>query len=321
MKLRFRMVVSVLCGFRGLAVTLFLYVRISVGNAFAGIDVENMRDGAHMTLRLYENELTHLVETGMKWTDDRTIRQIAQTPDGDAEARLDEAYHREFVDYDLNLVVIAGANGGIAATRYFDLEEQTAVEVPDDVLAFIKRDSHLRRHLRVRNRIKGVVIMGSSPMMVVSLPVLPEQDDGLVQGALILARKFENTDFIKLAEDLGFRMFHQQLDQDLTQDFREARKRLSATSPIYARQLSESATAAYLLLEDIYGEPGFIVRLSRPRYGYMEAFTTFSRASVFTLISGSVVLLVVVLLTEFGVVARLRTLVREIAESKSLEHI
>jgi signal transduction histidine kinase/CheY-like chemotaxis protein len=222
----------------------------------------------------------------------------------------------------VNFLLLVDLAGNTVSATGFDLATQAIVAVPDDLQAHVTRADRLLEFHGLRDKIEGLMLLSSGPMLVVSHPIVHTNYAGPARGALITARYLDSREWRKLADKKGltsvtaFRM-----DRQLPADVAQALANLSARVPVYIRPVDEGSIAGYLSLSDIYGRPALLLRVEMPRAIYQQGRLSEVYLGVATLGIVLAAALIIGWLLEKFVVSRLKGLsssVASIAASGSL---
>ncbi len=320
MKLRSKILLIVIIGFCALIALVFTAARVLVDQAFSELEAGSMHSGAKGALTLYQNELDRVGALTREWAGKAEIGEIAA---GIAPERLNsEEFNSVFIEMGWNLVALIDNNGKIVAINYYDLTTKQAAPVPDSIRDFLYADSFLRVHRHARSKISGIVNLADGTMIMASLPIRPAGDGELVRGAIITGRWWRHANFARVLEASGYAVYDQPLlKTGLPPDFQVAAGKITHNNRICVLPLSQSAMAGYVLLDNVYSDPALILRIARPRYGYMRAFRASALTAIWALAAGTVIIIVILVLLELFVLRRLRILVREVSEIESMDHI
>jgi PAS domain S-box-containing protein len=85
--------------------------------------------------------------------------------------------------------------------------------------------------------------------------------------------------------------------------------------------LGGNSIATYLALDDVYGRPSLVVRLTKRREAGQQALECSIRVAVFSLTAGLILFVLMMALLEATVLHRLRSLVLQTKELKSANHL
>ena len=140
------------------------------------------------------------------------------------------------------------------------------MKVPEDLRAHVSLTDRLLEFHGPRDKIDGVMLLSSGPVLVVSHPIVQTNYSGPVRGALVTARYFDVRILRQIAEKHGASSVDAfRIDRQLPADVAKAHSSLSASVPVYVRAVDEGLIAGYISLSGIYGRPALMLRVEMPR--------------------------------------------------------
>jgi signal transduction histidine kinase/CheY-like chemotaxis protein len=171
----------------------------------------------------------------------------------------------------VDFLIFVDSAGNTVSASGFDPVTTSAVDVPEDLRDHVLRTDRLLDFRELRDRIAGLILLSSGPVLVVSHPIVHTNYTGPARGALVTARCLDSRVLQQLANKNGvpsvaaFRM-----DRQLPADVAKVRSALSASKPIYIQAVDEKLIAGYISLTDIYGRPALMLRVEMPRAIYSQ---------------------------------------------------
>ena len=318
MSLRYRILFICAFSFAALTAALVLFSKHTVQGAFTDLERSQLETTSRFIREVYANELLNLERLASDWAGSDFVNAAVESGEDILESGSQDD---ELTDREVSFLGITNAKGELLSTRYIDLDEKDAAEIPEPLSEFLGRDSHLRLHLHTDSRIGGLALVADKPLLVCSVPIQPGAEGGLIRGAVIAAREWKHSDFYRIALGQGLSIFHQPSDGDLAPDMREFVSLVHAADRMQVRLIGDSAVGAYMRLSDIYGQPSLVVRLTKRREAAGRAVQSSLRVAVFGIVAGAVLLISLAGLLEVTVLGRLRHLIREVKLLKGSDHL
>jgi signal transduction histidine kinase/CheY-like chemotaxis protein len=222
------------------------------------------------------------------------------------------------VDY----LVFVDHAGKIVSANGFDPTTQSDLGLPEDLRAHISQADRLLEFHSPRDRVCGLILLSSGPLLVVSRPIVHTNYAGPTRGTLVTARYLDARALQELVQRHGVGSVAAfRLDQKYPDDVAKARARLaapvqaptSASASVYLRAVSESIIASYISLSDIYGKPALMLRIEMPRAIYHEGRRSQVYVATATLCIVVIGGLIIMWLLEKSVLSRLAELDSSVA--------
>jgi signal transduction histidine kinase/CheY-like chemotaxis protein len=214
----------------------------------------------------------------------------------------------------VNFLLFVDAAGNTVSVSGFDAAKAGAVDVPEDLRAHVSRTDRLLEFHGPRDRIDGLILLSSGPVLVAARPIVHTNYAGPARGALVTVRYLDPRGLRQLADRHGASsVIAFRIDRQLPADVATARSTISSSAPIYIRAVDERNIAGYISLSDIYAHPALMLRIEMPRAIYQQGRKSQAYLACATLCIVVAVTLVVGWLLEKSVVCRLKRLDSSVA--------
>ncbi len=307
MTLRKKTLIVIGVTFGSLVLILYVASRIILLGSFAELEEQRTLQNVERALNALFGEISALDTMVFDWAawDDT----YAFIEDANEEYIQSNLVDETFTDPRLNLMLFINSSGQIVFGKAFDLHNETEMPFPQSLQEHLIDNALLLRYPDTESSTAGIVFLPEGPMLVASRPILTSEEEGPVRGTLIMGRYLDSAEIERLAGITRLSLSMVRLDgPQMPSDFQMAQFSLSEESPVLARPLSAESIAGYALLDDIYGEPAFILRVDLPReiYGQGQASVRYFMSSL--LVVGLVFGEVTLFLLEKVVLSRLARL-------------
>ncbi|MDT8390900.1 MAG: PAS domain S-box protein [Lentisphaeria bacterium] len=320
MSIRLKITALITFIFLGLTGSIFIVTQRQVERSFNSFELDVVNNISSMLKEAYDNELSALVRYAEEIARaGRTRTFIDDTDTADAYTGLDTA---GILKQRVSFFAISNAGGDILTAREMDSQADLFVDASAAMMDFIRQDNRLRVHHHTGSVVKGVTVIQDLPFMIVSVPVLPEKEGGLIRGAVILGRAWKESEFVQLTKNNGMTLFHQRPEDRLVSDmqafFQATNNQIGASETTLS---GVNGISTYITLADIYDTPGLVVRLSRRKQAAAAAYACAVDILTVTFITGAVLFIITLAFLEVTVQQRLRKLVNEVKELKTRERL
>jgi PAS domain S-box-containing protein len=213
----------------------------------------------------------------------------------------------------LNVIIFVNNNGSIVYGKAYDLQNNQYVSLPQDLSKFTTNSSLLARNST--DGLDGIINLPEGPMILVSKPILTSHEQGPVRGTLIMGRYLTQPELNGLINIPNSTLSVENYNSsDLPADYRSVLPSLTNSTPWKEKILGENSIAAYALINNVYGNPGVILRsqMSRSLYNsYLNNVLYFIGA---ILLIGILFVSLVLYTLDRNVLNRLDKLIREIVD-------
>jgi len=272
-------------------------------------------------LSALSNVLSKLDSTVDDWASwDDTYTFIQDTNEDYLESNLVDD---TFVNLELNIIIFINSTGDIIYGKAFNLTTMQEAPLSQELLNLLSVNDFLWRHLDTESNLTGIVSLQEAPLLMASKPILTSQKEGPIQGALIMGRYLDSEEIEKLTETVYLPLIVTPFDErDTKIDFQALySSSFFGDVPIFTRPLNADFMAGYALIEDVYGNISFMLRVDTSQDYYKQGLASVT-FFILALTSSSIILgILTVLLVERGVLSRIDRLVigvKNMGKSKNL---
>ena len=214
----------------------------------------------------------------------------------------------------VNFLVFVDEAGNTVFSSGFDPATSGFLDVPPDLKTHLSSRDRLLQFRGSKDRVDGVILLSSGPVLVVSRPIVHTNYAGPAHGALVTARYLDAKSLRQLANRNGVSSVEVfRVDGEFPADVAKARSSISSVAPVYVRAVSEAVIAGYISLNDIYGQPALLLRAQMPRAIYHQGRISQIYLAAATLLIVVAAALVMGWLLQKSVVSRLELLDSSVA--------
>lgn len=210
-------------------------------------------------LGIIDNERTGLTESITSWANnDETYASLT-------------AGSNELIRPDLANSILTSLN--IDALAFVSLEGEVLTlyagdqpDLPAEVTSRLIPGDALLRTAEDSQAVSGLLTTSLGPVVLVSSPVLQRSGSGPAAGTLLALRYLDAARLNQIAGVARFPLTLQAyLQPDLPQDFIDAKGGFASGETIVTLPTSDTQLASYVILPDLYGKPGYILRVEQGR--------------------------------------------------------
>jgi PAS domain S-box-containing protein len=310
--LRGKTLLIILATLVGLVVGLGALSRVVLLRGFSKLEDDFARQNLQQAFSSISNELDTLDHTAAQYASrDQTYEDVRE--------RDPERLAAEFPDPTLeqlrvNFVAVRDAKGLPLFSMAFNLAAMEPAPFPPDLTAHLQPGSPLLAHMGQTDDVKGILMLASGPILVVSSPVLTRNSKGLAAGTLILGRSLNASEIERLGNLTRLPIEFERIDTGApSPDFRAAAA-ITANDSVLISPAGPDSLAAYQALHDVYGKPVALVRVLLPRKIYDQGQTSLVQFLLLLLASGFFFGAVTLYLLERFVLSRIADLTENITE-------
>ncbi|GKT06897.1 PAS domain S-box protein [Desulforhabdus sp. TSK] len=307
-----------------LTTTILMSILISLSDFFfrkhltehehlSGEDLSRVLDAFSDSLTGLENDAENLAQSD-------AIQGLLAT--GTSNTPGQRPQHFNVLKNRFSLIMCTNTAGEIVLARFLDSKTNKELPLPlnDSRGVPLARLFNLRQSQR--QPLSRILTLPSGPVMVAVHSILDATGKDSSIGVLMVGRSLDSSELRRIERitrlNLAFYRFD---DETAPQDFKAAAASLSPQRPVLIRQLEETVTAGYTLLQDIDGSPALIFRAINPSAHHAHILTNMRSFIVPVSVVGFGVTLLTLLLLEkliLSPLARLSAFVQTVRSTENL---
>lgn len=228
-----------------------------------------------------------------------------------------------FVNLRLSIMLFMNSEGDVVYGQSFNLTAMNETPVSQELLNSLSANDFLWNHSDTERSIAGIVPLQEAPLLIASHPILTSQNEGPIRGTLIMGRYLDSEEIEKLAETVYLPLIVTPFEESEAQiDFQALHSSSFLEDvPIFTRPLNADVMGGYALVEDVYGNISFTLRVDTPQDFYKQGLISVTFFILALSASGIILGTITVLLVERGILSRIESLaigVKNMGKSKNL---
>jgi len=216
-----------------------------------------------------------------------------------------------FASLRISFLVIANRTGGIVYAGSYDAANRTLVPVSPALLDAIRPGSPLLAADDPRADTTGILMLPEGPALVSSHPVVRTDFSGPARGVVIMGQYLDSSGVQGMTGRMDSAVEIVPVEQANLSTLGFSGE--TTVSPSYIiRPESADTVAGYALLDDIYGEPALVVKMTEPRALYMEGISTIYQFILILLFTEMLFGFVMIFFLDRAILSRIKTLISQV---------
>lgn len=263
MNLRLKLFLIVLAAFLGLAGIYALVSRHIILGSFAALEKKIASENAKRAASVIGFETDYL---------DRLVKDWAWWDDTcEFVATRDEAYVRSalpqetFIDQQLSAILIFDLQGAMVWGRFFDLEANSWIPIPQALDAALAEHPELVRPISEGTVYAGMLRLEGRPFIFSCRPILTSENDGPPRGAMLMGRYMTEDLLVDMGERFGLDMRLLPLDGPQSAELLKTAEPMAGSTVKWRHSADGSLLRTALRIDDVFGDPAALVLIEAPR--------------------------------------------------------
>jgi signal transduction histidine kinase/sensor domain CHASE-containing protein len=290
----------------GLIILLYASSRSILLQSFVLLENDDVYLNTERGLQALSNETAAMTATAQDWATRRDSAAFVQDADpAYIETYLDDS---TFIANNLNIVAFADSSGQLVYEQNFDLVTGQKKNTATGIAQHLQAGRPLFNLTGDSDSAGGIVLLPAGPALVAAVPVT-SGGQAPAAGVLILGRYLTQDEMQRIADatQLLLSIYYFQ-EPRLPRDVMTARAHLSEQKRFFIETIDAHNIIGYSLLDDIYGSPALILRVSLSRRIYEEGQAGIWYFVLALIASGLVFSVMIMILLEQTVLSRLAKL-------------
>ncbi len=250
----------------GLMALLYSAAHVFVMRSFLKLEEEQARTTVErVRSELFNNSLASLTAT----TNDYGAwdRMYAYVAVPSPKAIADEFQDGTLQGLRINSVVVTDLSGRVIFSKVYDFHEHSSADMAPEMQRSLASDRWVRHVISSATHAYGVLLQPGGTVLIAACPITTTEHRGPVRGVVVMTRKLDPQALMDLQTVTNTHLSLAAVtDRGLPADFQWARAQLALDAggpPVQA--LDSNTISAYVMLQDIHGEPAVILRADGDR--------------------------------------------------------
>jgi len=262
----------------------------------------------HNALNNEINQLDAAVGDWSAWDD--TYKFIAGEDNEFPNQYMDNA---TMTNLRTNVMIYVNTSGNIVYERGFDYSEQKIINVSSSLNNYFYKDSILVNFVDLNSSIKGIIQLPEGPILIASKPIITSYRQGPIRGSIIWGRYLDSNEqnFLSTITNLSVSINNFN-DPAAPPDFREAALSFTKNGGTFIQPIDSDYIAGYSTIEDIFGKPVLLVKITMDRDIYKQGILTIHYFQLLVVILGFVLSITLILFIDKTLLSRLNNLTEQV---------
>ncbi|MHC1682307.1 MAG: EAL domain-containing protein [Clostridiaceae bacterium] len=248
-------------------ISIFFYADNFFSENYSQIENKEIIDSVKVTKGLmYKNEemLNNSNSDWAAWDDTYYFIQ-----DLNKEFADKNTYLGTFKSLKTNFMFFLDENGKIKYSKGFDINEDIPLAVPKDLTEYIENTKEINTHPDIESKISGFVKIDDNILVISSMPIIKSSYEGPIKGTIILARYISNNEINDINKVLTSKLKLVSINQKSFEDLKDFKFYSSDGEEVYINKVDKEKLLVNSVINDISGNPAFVILLDYPRDIYM----------------------------------------------------
>jgi len=241
-------------------VALFVAAQFILLPGFQKVDEKDAGEAVERVTGALFNRINNIHTLNHDWAAWDDTYNFVLYPDENQDYITSNLTETTFANAQLNFILIIDNSGNLVAGKAFDLINNTETTIPKNLEAYIFTDN-LLSHQDINDSHKGILPLSTGSLLISAQPILTSMGEGPVAGTLIMAEYLDTRLIDSISSSINLPVEIISLSNpNLSFEYKDIFSSFSPDTSIVTAALDRQSIAAYTLVNDINGNPAYIVR-------------------------------------------------------------
>jgi len=226
-----------------------------------------------------------------------------------------------YIEADFTIVMFVAPDGRILFGQAYDHESDSFVPLEELLPKPLAASDPLLHHEHLQSNLKGLLVTPRGPVAVSANAILKSNSEGPIAGTMILGRFLDSTKLADIRDKIEIDFALLQRDHVREHSDAAALRRLRASAGTDLHEAGGENLVSYRMIDDIYGEPAFLLRAEMPRAITALGLSATQLGVALVILAGALFLIAIWILLKWLILApvsRLTCHISELRESGDL---
>ena len=321
MKLQNKLVIVICVGFSILCLVLSITLNAVIIRSYSDLESKNVSENVGRVLNQFNQERRNLEPVAIDWAVwDDTYSFINDTNEEYIQANLN---YESFKQIDINFMLFYNNSNALIFSRAFDFETKNETILPASLYSYISNNKGtLLAHQSIVSPQTGIILydIKEAPLLISINPITKSNTESPFKGSLIIGRFLDDAEIKFYGNMTQLEVVLRPLSSQLLIDFEHSSSYVQG-KPIFIQPINSTYIIGYVLMDDVFGNPVFIMEVGSNRDIYNQGLNVIQNLIISLVITVVVLIVIVVILLDRFVISRLTYLTKSVNDVRNYEDL
>jgi len=321
MKLRTKSIIVICVGFSILCLVLSITLNAIIIGSYSDLESKTVSEHVGRVLNQFNQEYSNLEAVASDWSVwDDTYFFIENKNETYINNNL---LYEIFQDIGINFMLFYDNLDTLVFSRVYDFQVKNETILPSSLYSYISNNKgSLLTHQSLESTKTGIILcdIKETPLLISITPILHSNREGPIHGSLVMGRFLDDTKVEAFGNITHLAVVLHPLSSKISNDFEHASSNIEGI-PIFIQPINSTYIAGYVLIDDVFGNPVFIMEVGSNRDIYNQGLNMIQNLILSLIITVVVLIVIVVILLDRFVTSRLTYLTKSVNDVKNYEDI
>ena len=317
MKLRTKSIIVICMGFSILCLVLSITLNAIIIRNYSELESKTVSEHVGRVLNQFNQENSNLMSVATDWSVwDDTYFFVEDKNETYINNNL---FYEIFRDIGINFMLFYNNSDALVFSRAYDFQVKNETILPASLYTYISNNKEsLLTHQSLESSQTGIINYDTkeTPLIISVTPIIHSNRDGPIHGSLIMGRFLDETKVESFGNITQVSVVLHPVSSKISNDFKHASSTIEGI-PIFIQPINSTYIAGYMLIDDVFGNPVFIMEVGSNRDIYNQGLNIIQNLIISLVITVIVLIAIVVILLDKFVTSRLTYLTKTVNDVKN----
>jgi sensor domain CHASE-containing protein len=231
--------------------------------------------------------------------------------------------YETFEQIDINFMLFYNNSNALIFSRAYDFQVKNEAILPASLYSYISNNKDsLLVHQSIESGQTGIILYDTkeAPLLISINPIIHSNTEGPIKGSLIIGRFLDDAEIEFYGNITQLEVVLRPLSSQHLIDFEHSSSYVQG-KPIFIQPINSTYIAGFVLIDDVFGNPVFIMEVGSNRDIYNQGLNMIQNLIISLVITVVVLIVIVVILLDRFVTSRLTYLTKSVNDVKNYEDL
>jgi sensor domain CHASE-containing protein len=317
MRLRTKSLIVICIGFSIFSLLLALILNTIVIGGYTQLEATTVSEHITRVLNQLQQEYQNLESVAWDWSVwDDTYLFVENKNEEYIQKNIEYAI---FEDIKINFMIFYNSTDSLVLSQAYDFQQQKETALPPSLFEYLsKNHDSILDYQNIESAKIGILCYSKNetPLLVAITPILQSNKDGPIHGSLIVGRFLDDWKIGSLANITQLAVTLHPISNPPSLNFTHPSSYL-INAPIIIKPINSTYVAGYININDIFGNPVFILEVGSSRDIYNQGVALIQTLLISLITSVIILIILMVIILDRFITSRLTSLSNYINKIKN----
>ncbi|DAC73285.1 MAG TPA: hypothetical protein DSN98_01095 [Thermoplasmata archaeon] len=317
MKLRSKSLLTICAVFSIFCLVLSIILNTIVIEGYSNLEKNIVTEHVSRVLNQFDQECDNLAAMAWDWSIwDDTYLFVEDSNEVFIQTNMQ---YEIFKDIKINFMMFYNTTGSLVFSKAFDFQHENETTLPTSLYEYIsKNNESFFIHRNLESSQSGIILYdkNETPVFIAVTPILQSNKDGPIHGTFIIGRFLDDNKVESIGNITHLVVVLHPKSNQLSLDFQHATSYIDKI-PIFIQPINSTYVAGYIVMNDIFGDPIFVIEVGSYRDVYNQGIALIQTLLISLILTVVISIASMIFIVDRFITSRLTSLTQSVNAIKN----